>query len=414
MKTLLFLLIVVAAVARAQAPPVTGVPADLGHVTGSVHCQDTGLPGRFASIQLLPEQELSKPTLDSLTAGANGDPGKLKLDEITAALKSAIKNIFSGSDLSTLTALDGSFQLQKVPPGTYFVIAQLPGYLSPLSALSQRERVAPTADTIAAIASQAQKILVRPGQNLNVLIDLNRGATLSGTVAYSDGSPAPSIAPTLLLRSKDGSWKPLFPGIPLPAMTDNNGVYRFYGLAPGDYAVKAALPTEQSIIGIGLSQLSLHQAPADALVVYSGGSMRESDLKPIEVGGAVNLSGIDLVFPLQGLHTISGSVLAESDHHGVNDGALELQDPATKSSLRTAPIGADGSFQLHYVPDGDYVLKVTQAADRQSGPDGLPCAIRCKQIRSYASTAMAVHVKGDLHGLVLSVVGAAEDSVKAE
>ena len=149
-------------------------------------------------------------------------------------------------------------------------------------------------------------------------------------------------------------------------------------------------------------------------MVYSGGAMRESDVKPIEVGGTVNLSGIDLSFPLHGLHAISGSVLADSDHHAVNDGALELQDPTTKSSLRTAPIGADGSFQLHYVPEGDYVLKVTQAADRQSGPDGLPCTIRCKKTHSYASTAMAVHVKGDLRGIVLSVPDSVADSGKDE
>ena len=400
MKILLFVLIVVAGAAQAQAPAAPDAPA-VGRVTGAVHCQDSGLPGRFAAIQLLPET-------------VSADPGKLKLDEITSALKSALKNIFTGSDLSTLTGLDGSFQLQKVPPGTYFVIAQLPGYLSPLSALSQRERMAPTADTMAAISSQAQKIVVQPGQSLTVRIDLNRGATLGGTVAYSDGSPAQSIAPQLLLRAKDGSWKPLFPGSLLPATTDNNGVYRFYGLAPGEYAVKAALPVEQAIMGIGLNQLSTHRAPGDALVVYSGGALRESDVRPIEVGGTVNLSGIDLTFPLHGLHTISGSVLADSDHHPVNDGALDLQDPATKSSLRTAPIGADGSFQLHYVPDGDYVLKVTQASDRQQGPDGLPCAIRCKQTRSYASSALAVHVKGDLQGVVLSVPEAAADAAKAE
>jgi hypothetical protein len=398
MKTLLFLLIVLAGAARAQAPPATDVPA-VGHVTGAVHCQDSSLPGRFATIQLLPE-------------ALNADPGTPKLDEITSALKSVLKNIFNGSELSTLTGLDGNFQLEKVPPGTYFVIVQLPGYLSPLSTLSARERMAPTADTVAAIVSQAQKIVVRPGQSLNVRFDLIRGATLGGTVAYADGSPAPGIVPQLLWRAKDGSWKALAAGSLLPAMTDNNGVYRFYGLAPGEYAVKAALPVEQSIIGIGLSQLSLHRAPGDALVVYSGGALRESDVKPIEVGGTVNLSGIDLSFPLHGLHAISGSVLADSDHHAVNDGALELQDPTTKSSLRTAPIGADGSFQLHYVPEGDYVLKVTQAADRQRNPDGLPCTIHCKPSRSYASTAMAVQVKGDLQGIVLSV--AAADSAKAE
>jgi hypothetical protein len=49
--------------------------------------------------------------------------------------------MMKGSNLSAITGLDGSFSLDKAPPGTYYVVAQLPGYLSPLSQLSMAERM---------------------------------------------------------------------------------------------------------------------------------------------------------------------------------------------------------------------------------------------------------------------------------
>ena len=392
--------------AQAQAPSAVTAPAAIGHLTGSVSCHDTGRPGRFASIQLLSAQAAVLPRFDPAAGTTDADRTK-SIAALTSALKSALKGVFSGSNLSTLSGLDGSFHLDSIPPGTYYVIAQLPGYRSPLSGLSQQERVAPDADTLAAIAGQSQKIIVLPGQTLNVKIELNRGASLGGIIAYSDASPAANVAPQLLLQAKDGTWKQIAPTALLPAITDDHGGFRFFGLAPGRYAVKAALPSEQAIIGVGIGQMSTHLAPGDALVVYSGGALHESELKPIDLAGEDQRKDINLTFPLQGLHTISGTVVAASDQHPVTAGSIELQDPVTKASLRTAPVGRDGGFILHYVRDGAYVLKVSRAADMQSGPEDLPCPLGCKEVRSYASTAMPVSVTADLSGLRLPVTAAA-------
>jgi hypothetical protein len=402
MKIVPLLLLALAAAAQAQAPSADSVPPAVGHLTGRVSCHDTGQPGRFASIQLLSAQAATLPPLNPPADITDADRSK-SIAAITSALKSALKGVFNGSNLSTLSGLDGKFQLDKIPPGTYYVIAQLPGYTSPLSTLSQQQRLAPQADTFAAIAGQAQKLIVLPGQTLNVNIDLHRGATLSGIVSYSDGSPAPNVAPQLLLQAKDGTWKQIPANAPLPAVTDDHGGFRIFGLPPGRYAVKAALPTDQAIIGVGFGQMSTHMAPGDALVVYSGGALRESELKPIELAGEDNRKDVNLTFPLAGLHTIAGTVVAESDGHAVNAGSIELQDPATKASLRTVPVGHDGSFILHYVRDGAYVVKVSRAADMQAGSEDLPCPVGCKEIRSYASTAMPVTVNADLSAVRLQV-----------
>jgi hypothetical protein len=405
MRALFLPLIVLAASLATQSPAAAELSTPTGQVTGRAWCRDSDKPARFASIQLVPEQVLkSSPDPDS----AGADPNQLKLEAITSALKSALKNIFAGSDLQTLTGLDGSFQLDRVPAGTYYLVSQLPGYRSPLSTLSQQQRMQPDANTLAIIAGQAQKVVVASGQTTQTRIELDRGATLSGRITYSDGSPAQNASPALLLRAKDGSWTRVFVSA-LPTPTDAQGVFHFVGLAPGQYAVKVPLPTEQAIIGIGLGQMSTHMATGDALVVYSGGALREPDIKPIALAADENRTGINVVFPLTGLHMISGAVLADPDHHAVNAGTIELQDPSTGSSVRTVQIKDDGTFVLHYVPEGAYVLKVRRAADTQAPTDGAPCPIRCKELRHYESVTMPVTVKDDLSAVVLTVSGAVAD-----
>ncbi len=58
----------------------------------------------------------------------------------------------------------------------------------------------------------------------------------------------------------------------------------------------------------------MHVAPGDELVVYSGNVLRQSDVKPMHLAAGETRS-IKLVFPLEGLHMISGRVIAASDHH---------------------------------------------------------------------------------------------------
>lgn len=376
-------------------------PPVYGQVTGRVFCEDSGLPGRFAGVQLLADQPSKAPLIDPTTLSRNPDLAKVMAAAISMAMK--------GSNLSTVTSIDGTFSLDKVPPGTYYLIPQLPGYRSPVSGFSPAERMKADEATLAAVESVAQKIVVQPGAQTSVTVELERGATLSGTVSYDDGSPAPGVTPSLLVRGKDGKWKELGSNSPIPAITDDGGHFRFYGLAAGEYAVKAALPTTQALIGVGPRSISMHMNMGDALVVYSGGAMREKDIKPIELGDGEQHDGIQVIFPIHGLHSIAGSVVAKSDNHAVNMGTIELQDPDTKTAVRSAMVGEDGTFRLNYVPEGSYILKVTTAADTEprnaadAGGGDFARLLNSKPIRTYGSATMPLSLTSDATGLVLQV-----------
>jgi len=411
------LLLLFASVSVAQQPAVNSnsQPAAVtqekqffGHVTGRVFCHDTGEPARFAGVQLLAEKPAKETMPDLAALGKDADFGKLMATALSSALK--------GSNLSTVTGIDGTFSLEKVPAGTYYVIPQFAGYLSPASGYSQKERMKPDDAMLAAIESAAQKINVGPDQTVNVTVELERGATLSGKVTYDDGSPAAGVATVLMVQQKDGKWKELGAVGVVPVATDDLGRFRLSGIPAGQYAVRAALPVAQAVMGIGPGAVSMHMNTGDMLMVYSGGAMREKDVKPIELKTGEQRDDVEVIFPLSGLHAISGSVVAKSDNHAVNAGMVELEDPDTKAQVRMAMIGQDGAFRFNYVPDGTYVLKASGMdmkagnGDAEGGRGDFPLLTRMlngalsgKGLKEYGSAQQTLIVKSDMVGLSLQL-----------
>ena len=400
MRRFVGLLFVLAGALNAQQAPPPAAPTANGTVTGRVFCEDTGQPGRFATVQLVSDHPTANPIFDPATLGKNPDFEK--------TLAKALTSVMKGNNLSTVTGIDGSFSLEKVPPGTYYVLAQLAGYQSPLRQFSQMELVKADGAALEAVESASPKIVVQPGQPAHADVQLERGASISGTIHYDDGSPAPAVTPVLMVQGKDGKWKELSGsnGV-LPVSTDDRGHYRIYGIAAGKYAVKAALPTMQAMTGLGAS-VSMHMNMGDALIVYSGGAMREKDLKPIEVGAGAEVDGVDVIFPLDNLHTVAGTVVAKFDGHAVDTGTVLLQDPDTKAMLRTMTINSDGTFRFNYVPEGQYLLKITGASDTDSAGNSdsgndLLRMMHSKVLKSYGDAEQPVTVKNDAAGLVLQV-----------
>ena len=322
-----------------------------------------------------------------------------------------------GTGLSAVSAIDGSFEMPKVPAGTYFVVAQLKGYLSPLDALTEEDRYKGGADAIKRIQAQSEKIVVQDAP-VRVDVRLERGGSINGVIRYDDGSPAVGVTPVRMVMQEDGKWKvdSFNPGAQQTNTTDDCGHYRISGLAKGKYAVKAELPTMQSIRGLAGAFNSQYNV-GDALVVYSGGAFREKDIKPIEIGAGEDVDGIDIAFPIDDLHVVSGTVTAKTDNHPVNAGWVSLNDPETKAMLRHTKIEEDGSFKFSYVPEGQYELKIGAADTDKSAPEGAYAQIFNPTIlRKYQDANLPIEVKGDQTGLVVQVADkpAAETPTKPQ
>ena len=179
MRILASALIAFAGALSAQQPSPAAPAVGVGQVTGRVSCADIGQPARFATVQLIGEHPDSNPVFDPATMGKNPDFEKTFAKALTAVMK--------GNNLSAVTGIDGSFSLDKVPPGTYYAVAQLAGYQSPFSQFSAIERMKADEATIKAVEALAEKIVVQPGQSAHVEIRLERGSSISGTVRIGIG-----------------------------------------------------------------------------------------------------------------------------------------------------------------------------------------------------------------------------------
>jgi len=364
-----------------------------GTVTGHVTCGDTQLPAKFANVVLLevPAQVTVAPKLDP-----NGD-GEAAL----AAMTSAMQSIGQTNMVQTQTALDGSYIATDVAPGEYYLFATQSGYVSPLNHIQ------------ALIAGGADLKKPLPGiPVVHVVADhsaggdvtMERGAAISGTISWDDGSPVTGAIMAVAPATGEAARPPSQFGMLAMvnvfgafSVSDDQGHYRIASLSPGDYVVQATVQSgTQSGIGKGMNLNRL--MAASPLVVFSPSAFRKAEAKPLTVHAGEDLRDQQMTLKMSGLHSVSGRVGSGDDHHGINQATVRLTDTQDKTFSRAASVDAVGNFTVTYVPAGTYSMKVSDAEDTEPGKAepgkkspglfGTPS----KTLRSYEDGTMQVVV----------------------
>ncbi len=242
----------------------------------------------------------------------------------------------------TETAFDGGFVVQDVPPGEYYVMASVAGYVQPIELV---QAAYDAGEDITKGIPGVPSVRVSADRAVNVDISVTRGAAIEGRVLWDDGAPVNGAVVTA--EPKTGEHKPLpaqFNMVRLSGVsignTDDRGHYRIAGLAPGEYTVKVTLHTSQ--------RMSMNRGRFDAtgvsfgstmpLVVYAPGGFRKTDAKPLTLGTGEERTDEDITFNLSATHTVSGRVTSAEDHHGLNRGVVTLTDSGDKSFHRSAGV----------------------------------------------------------------------------
>jgi 5-hydroxyisourate hydrolase-like protein (transthyretin family) len=374
-------------------------PEPTGIITGHVLCADTQRPARLAEVKLV-----RVPTKDD----AKIDPKKTSFSD-SAPAGDAVE-----------TSLDGSYTLRNVKPGQYYVVVDKEGYLLPLAAFSLKDLADPDVETKARIANAIHIVTVLPNQTASEDVTLERGASVSGTVLYDDGSPASGIGISILAKDKDGKWTPIkafrYRSNYGFLSTDDNGHYRLAGLPPGEYATQANLALSDHETSIGpmpgnpsaTVQMNFTKTRF-SLPLYSGDVLHKPDAKAYTLGTGEARAGEDLVFPLAKLHKVGGQLLAR-DGHALNAGKIELLYPDDNSKMTEADVQYDDSaFHLEFVPEGDFLLKVSDAKDVTKSQIENPAGYtprfheETKTLKTYGSTQQPLSVKGDMSGVIAMV-----------
>jgi hypothetical protein len=336
--------------------------AGTGIVTGHVTCGDTQRPARLANITLLgvPKETTQMPKVD-----ANADP-----EAMMAAVRSAMDSLKNTTMVSTQTDMNGAFVAENVAPGDYYIFAAKAGYVQPLNQVQ------------AALDAGADPHKLLPGipvvhvvaeHTANAEVTIDRGAAVSGSAQFDDGTPVTG-ANVLVTPAKTDTKQPPPEFAMLAAagglsgifsMTDDLGHFRMSGLAPGEYVVQIVLPLK-NLMNLTAGSFNFSRMMAEKpLVAYAPAALHKADAKTIKLGTGEDKRDVTVTFNLNGMHTVSGRVASLEDHHGLNAATVTVTDANDKDFVRSAGVDAAGNFTVTFVPAGTYALKVTNAGDTE-------------------------------------------------
>ena len=313
----------------------------------------------------------------------------------------------SGAELrggrTAITDDQGQFSFTALPAGRYNLSANKPGHVS--VSYGQRQPGRP-----------GTPIQLGDGQKFRADLQIPKGSVITGTVLDEHGEPAPQTSVRVMRivnqngrRTTQGSNS---------SSTDDRGIYRAFGLLPGEYIVCAtprnvnvgtfdrmqvelralessmqqmqevnaervqALAQRISTLRSTLPEDPEEVAPGYAPVCYPG-TVAATAATPITLGIAEERPGIDFQLQVAPLARVEGTVVNSTgaDLRQINITLADAQQSGFTLGNMTARADAEGRFQLLNVPPGQYRLtaratipppRPAQAAGRGRGRGASP------------------------------------------
>ena len=267
-------------------------------------------------------EEVKTGTISGRVINENGQP----LGGATVSIR-PVGVVSSGR--STVSNLEGNFQVNGLENALYNVSADSPAYVAPPPDL---ESPYPT---------------YRVGDS--VRLELIRGGVITGTVTNATGDPVLGVrVRAFMVRDATGKPTKALLNSLAERSTDDRGIYRIYGLVPGSYLVRA---------GGGGAQGILSATEFDA-PTYAPSSTRDTAAE-IQVRAGEEAT-VDIRYRNEPGHVISGQVKMQGTAGAsvtlvrVGDGLI----PTSSSYQRAAGQG----FVLSGIADGEYELTAQEVS----------------------------------------------------
>jgi hypothetical protein len=248
-----------------------------------------------------------------------------------------------GSGMATTDA-DGRFEIRDMRGGRYNLSVMKAGYVS----MSYGQRRPEQQGTVLEILDGA---VVE-----KIAFSLPRGGVVTGTVLDEFGDPVAGVTVNTLRYRFAGGGRRLVPSG--GGQTDDRGVYRIYGLVPGEYFVSATLRAQPMIMGPG----PMSSSPSEGYApTYYPGTPNAAEATRVTVRAAQETTNISLALVSARLARVSGRAVNSRGAPVVQGMVMAMPtDPEARGLMMSAPAmtGADGSFQLPGLAPGNYNINV--------------------------------------------------------
>jgi Carboxypeptidase regulatory-like domain len=300
------------------------------------------------ALEMTPESAISGKVFD-----ADGDPfPKARIMVSRVQYSTRGKQLFPAGN--TTTSLDGSFRVEGLSAGRYYISAQDTTIISAATRASGKapeEGYVTTYFPAATRFSDAAPVAIAAGvesRGVDIRIVKTRVFHIRGKVLDVATGNAPG---TMLVRITPKDSLDLLPNI-LPSGIVRDGTFDFGGLAPGDYTLQSNGGTSRAADGTTTTSSSVGRQ------MVTVGSSDVNDVT-FRIGPGAEITGI--------ISTESGGAPPPQEQPG--------QPPAPGAKARpvvflspvegilggaTAGASDDGHFAMHGVTPGVYQVQVTQ------------------------------------------------------
>jgi len=358
--------------------------------------------------QAAPAQQITDPkqlcTLEGRVFHAQtGEP----VPRVTVTLNGGVGGRGGGGGGTRVARTDaeGRFVIERVPPGSYRLVAERVGFLRQFyGAQSPGGAGAP--------------INLSPGQTVrNLDIRLTPQGVILGSVLDEYGDPVPRATVTAYRAGQRVSLGAGRGGSPAgqtatTATTNDIGEYRLAGLTPGQYLVVATAQTARGGRGDfdpafggpgrGMAAFST-PAEEDILPTYYPSTLDANSAVPVPVSPGQETGGVTIVLRRGNLFRVQGRVAGAAPDQAA--GIRVMLTPRggmgqyLLGAARTAQVRQDGTFELVRVAPGSYYL-IAQSLGRGGGGRGGP------QVEGGGAVGRATVdvASGDVRDVVVTLV----------
>jgi hypothetical protein len=228
---------------------------------------------------------------------------------------------------------DGRFEFRELGAGQFRFNASKTGY-SP----------APLGEAVNPSPGSGLSIDLADGETRErVEIRLATWGTLTGRILDEYGDPLQGASVQVLALRYEAGRRRLVPAGTVARVTDDLGRYRLFRLAPGRYAVTAAVGAVSSadLPGYGRS--------------YYPGTQNAVEAQFVSIGLSENLTAIDFSLSRTRTARVAGRLLNAAGEPTMG-GSVTLTPSQRSTSVTSVPVGArilpDGTFEFPNVPPG--------------------------------------------------------------
>ncbi len=271
-----------------------------------------------------------------------------------------------GQARSVVTDDEGRFHVGALPAGRYDVVARKVAYLDATYGASRPGR-------------PGTPVRLDDGESVALTVPMSRGAVFEGTVRDESGAPMPDVDvyaldPARLPALGRIQGNPLV----LTAKTDDRGVYRIFGVPPGEYVIGAHFALAAGIgLGIGGDVGRRSAAGVDAMLAQLAGRTRAPGTVATPSPASRNAPAVSLTpiyYPGTPVFSAAMRLVVEpgDEHPGLDI----VMRPVPSAIIEGAVAGAAplSNIEISLNPDGPHVVtfggESLPVLDRAPGPDG--------------------------------------------